>query len=118
MIGMNRNTGAALSGNAHLAQSIGVILSTPLGSRIARREFGSQLPDLIDAPANPATLVLLYAAAAAALIRWEPRIDVQRVSLSAADALAGRWILTVTGRIVDTDAVASLSVDVRTGVPA
>lgn len=118
MIGMNRNTGAALSGNAHLTQSIGVILSTPLGSRIARREFGSQLPDLIDAPANPATLVLLYAAAAAALIRWEPRIDVQRVSLSAADALAGRWILTVTGRIVDTDAVVSLRVDVRTGVPA
>lgn len=118
MIGMNRNTGAALSGNAHLAQSIGVILSTPLGSRIARRDFGSQLPDLIDEPANPATQVLLYAAAAAALIRWEPRIDVQRVSLSADDAIAGRWIITVTGRIVGTDATASLSVDVRTGVPA
>lgn len=117
MNGMNRITGAALSGNAHLAQSLGVILSTPLGSRIARRDFGSQLPDLIDAPANAATLVLLYAATAAAIIRWEPRIEVQRVSLSADDAMAGRWILTVTGRIVDTNATTSLSVDVRTGAP-
>lgn len=118
MNGMNRTTGAALSGNAHLAQSIGVILSTPLGSRIARRDFGSQLPDLIDAPANATTLVLLYAAAAAAIIRWEPRIDVQRVSLSAADAINGRWILTVTGQIVGTNDATALSVDVRTGSPA
>jgi phage baseplate assembly protein W len=117
MNGMDRTTGEPLSGTAHLAQSIGVILSTPLGSRIARRDFGSQLPDLIDAPANPATLVLLYAAAAAALIRWEPRIEVKRVALSADDAMAGRWILTITGRLVDTGADASLSVDVRTGAP-
>lgn len=118
MIGMDRSTGALVAGTEHLAQSIGVILSTPLGSRIARRDFGSQLPDLIDAPANPATLVLLYAAAAAALIRWEPRIELQRVTLSVANAIAGQWILTIVGRIVDTGVTASLSVDVRTGAVA
>jgi phage baseplate assembly protein W len=118
MIGMNRETGAPLSGYAHLAQSMGEILSTPLGTRIARRTFGSNLPDLIDAPANPATLVLVYAAAVTALMRWDPRFEVKRVSLSAEDAMAGRWILNVLCRVVDTDELISVRINARTGEPA
>ena len=57
MIGMSRETGTALDGNAHLAQSIGDILSTPLGARVMRRDYGSDLPDLIDRPLNGETLI-------------------------------------------------------------
>ena len=34
---MNRTTGTAISGLEHLRQSVGDILSTPIGSRVMRR---------------------------------------------------------------------------------
>lgn len=87
MIGLSRDTALALSGDAHLAQSIADILFTPLGSRVMRRDYGSALPALIDAPVNGETVVDLFAAVAEALDRWEPRITLRRVEI--ADATAG-----------------------------
>src|SRR3546814_12586651 len=43
MIGVDRATGQRLDGNDHLAQSIGDILSTPIGTRVMRRDYGSML---------------------------------------------------------------------------
>jgi phage baseplate assembly protein W len=86
MKGMNANTGRAISGLDHLYQSIGKIVSTPLASCIQRRTFGSELPDLIDAPSNGATRTRLYAAVATALMRWESRFTLTRVLLTAEDA--------------------------------
>ncbi len=80
--GMSRTNGQLLDQDKHLRQSIHDILTTPLGTRLMRREYGSLLPFLIDAPANDATRLKLMAATATALIRWEPRIKVSKVSLS------------------------------------
>lgn len=82
MIGMDANTGKPLSGLAHLAQSVRTILSTPIGSRVMRREFGSQLPSLVDAPLNRSTIMDVYAATAEAIERWEPRFSLQQVQAS------------------------------------
>ncbi|MDR1463632.1 MAG: GPW/gp25 family protein [Azoarcus sp.] len=81
--GMNADTGRRLSGLAHIRQSIRTILTTPPGSRVMRRDFGSNIPALIDAPLNAATRLRIMAATAEALIRWEPRIRLSRVTLSA-----------------------------------
>lgn len=81
MSGMNNLTGKALSGIDHLRQSIADILTTPIGSRVMRRSYGSELPDLIDQPDNGATRVRIYAASATALMRWEPRLKLSRISL-------------------------------------
>lgn len=81
MRGMDAATGKAIEGDAHLAQSVARILSTPIGSRVGRRDFGSLLPELIDQPANPSLVIRLYAATALALKRWEPRIRVTRVAV-------------------------------------
>jgi len=102
---MDRSTGKTLDGTAHLAQSIADLLTTPLGSRLGRRDYGSQLPDLIDAPAHAATRVRLIAATATALLRWEPR-----VALTALDAKRGRWQLDLVGRVVATGTALALSV--------
>lgn len=110
MGGMSRSTGHAMTGLAHLAQSIADILTTPLGSRIARRDYGSQLPDLMDAPVNAKTRVRLFSATATALMRWETRIVLQRVALSPIDGAAGRWQLDITGRLADSANPLSLSV--------
>lgn len=78
---MSRKTGKPISRAEHIQQSIGDILSTPIGSRVMRREYGSLLPELMDAPINGALVVRIYTATVAALTKWEPRITVERVSL-------------------------------------
>lgn len=40
---MDRATGLAISELAHLRQSMGDILTTPIGSRVMRHEYGSQV---------------------------------------------------------------------------
>ncbi|MEW7978507.1 MAG: GPW/gp25 family protein [Candidatus Sedimenticola endophacoides] len=52
MQGMHAITGQHLAGEAHLRQSIIDILTTPLGTRVMRRDYGSRLFELVDAPIN------------------------------------------------------------------
>lgn len=79
---MNRTSGRSLTGIAHLKQSIVDILTTPLGSRLERRTYGSLLPSLIDQPDNGPTRLRCYAAIASALMKWEPRLRVTRVGIT------------------------------------
>jgi phage baseplate assembly protein W len=97
MTGMSRNTGRTLDFDAHLAQSIHDILTTPKGSRALRRSYGSDLPLLIDAPMNGETMVDLFAATAEALAEWEPRFTLRRVEIDAASA--GRLSLRLSGEV-------------------
>jgi phage baseplate assembly protein W len=117
MIGMNVTTGLAVSDRLHLAQSIADVLTTPIGSRVMRREYGSQLADLIDWPFNSATRLQAYAATAMALMRWEPRIRLSRVQLSLGD-VAGQAILDLEGTITDSNEALSLRVPLSLGAAA
>lgn len=96
MNGMDASTGKALSGADHLHQSVRDILTTPLGSRVMRRDYGSRLFELVDRPTSPALLVEMYAATAEALAKWEPRLKVD--SVQADPVASGHISLTVTGR--------------------
>jgi len=116
MIGMDATTGKALDGTAHLAQSIGKILSTRLGTRIMRRDFGSDLPNLIDFPANAAGVMLIRAASAVALRQWEPRLAVGKIGVSGTFA-NGDLTISIAGRRTDVAAPiaqVSLSIPIRT----
>ncbi|MBW8824689.1 MAG: baseplate assembly protein [Phage 64_12] len=85
MRGMDATTGKPIEGEAHLVQSMSDILTTPIGSRVMRRDYGSRLLELVDAPFNAATRLQLYSAVATALLRWEPRISLTRVEISVGD---------------------------------
>jgi phage baseplate assembly protein W len=95
MIGMDRRAGRAVAGDAHLAQSLGDLLSTPKGSRVMRRAYGCDLMGLIDAPINPARSVDVVMAVAEAVAAWEPRIRLTRVEIG--DAAPGRLAVTLHG---------------------
>jgi len=84
MLGMNAHTGETLSGIAHLKQSIRDILTTRIGTRVMRRDYGSRLPELVDRPLTPALATELYAAVAEALDVWEPRFRLERVRILSA----------------------------------
>lgn len=92
---IDRATGQAIDEVAHIRQSIGDILTTPIGSRVERRPYGSIIPDLIDHPYNAANRLRIMSATVMAIQRWEPRVRITRVNVAA----------TTSGRIeIDMDA--------------
>lgn len=97
-MGMNRETGKNEEGLSHLRQSIIDILTTPIGSRVMRRNYGSRLFELIDSPLNRETLVDIYAALAEALAAWEDRIQLEQVDITSAEI--GRITLSITGKYI------------------
>lgn len=81
--GLNATTGRAIEDIEHIRQSVRDILTTPVGSRVMRRDYGSLLPELIDQPLNGSTLLKAYAATVLALLKWEPRLRITRVRFGA-----------------------------------
>ncbi len=114
---MNRITGSTLNELDHIKQSIGDILTTRIGTRIARREYGSNVTDLIDEPFNGTTTLRLYAATAIALMRWEPRIRITRVQLQRGNE-ASAGLLDLEATKVDTNEAINLQVPLALGASA
>ena len=94
---MSRTTGQRMGAMEHLRQSVLDILSTPIGSRVMRREYGSLVPALIDQPDNLATQTRLFSAAASALMRWEPRLHLEKIAIAREPERPGRVTLHLTG---------------------
>ena len=78
-VGMDTTTGRRTQGLAHLRQSVVTILTTPIGSRVLRRDFGSRLHELLDKNITQSLKMQMYAATVEALRKWEPRLDIKRV---------------------------------------
>ena len=95
MTGVDASTGRALGGIAHLRQSVRDILTTPVGSRVLLREYGSRLSELVDRPLEPDLLASIQAEAAAALARWEPRLRLRRIRVESVDG--GHVTLSLEG---------------------
>ena len=81
-VGMNRETGKPVSDADHLRQSIRDILSTRIGTRTMLRDYGSNIPELVDLPINQTTIAAIKADMINELNIWEPRMRVNRVVLS------------------------------------
>ncbi|MCX5620503.1 GPW/gp25 family protein [Bombella pollinis] len=81
MAGINAQTGKSMDDLDHVRQSIRDILTTPLGSRVLRRDYGSRLFELIDSGLNNGGIASIYQAVVTALAIWEPRFSVQNVQV-------------------------------------
>lgn len=80
---LNHHTGATVDGWMHVVQSIETILVTRLNTRVFMRQFGSDVPVMVDMPMNDANIMALYVSVAEAIDRWEPRFELTDVTLSA-----------------------------------
>lgn len=80
--GMNPDGTGQLTDADHLWNSVRDVLTTPLASRVMRREYGSLLPALLDEPQNEVTRLQCMSAAVIALARWEPRIALNGINIS------------------------------------
>ena len=111
---MNQETGAAINTVEHIVQSTTDIMTTRIGTRVMRREYGSFLPELVDHPFNDVTRLRVYAATVMALMRWETRISLSRVQFVGAN-LQGQSSLDLEGTLVDSNQPLSLSVPLQLG---
>lgn len=107
MRGMNAITGRPVDGKDHLRQSIIDILSTRKGTRVMRRDYGSDIPSIVDRPANDQLAVDMYVAVAEALDRWEPRLKLREVSMT----LLGDGVIefSITGNYLPNGEVITLN---------
>jgi uncharacterized protein len=72
-----------------IRQAIRIILETDPGERVMRPDFGAGLRRMVFEPINTSTTALVRQRVEAALVAWEPRIEVQEVVVSAERAALG-----------------------------
>ncbi len=99
--GMSRMSGQRIDQTDHILQSVRDILTTPIGSRVMRRNYGSLLPFIIDSPINAYFIMQLRASVIHALMRWETRVTPVRIELVTDDrAMQGIASLMIEYRYV------------------
>lgn len=76
---MNRYNGNPITDEVeHIKQSVADILTTQIGTRIQRRDYGSNVPKLIDRTISPVLMLQIAAASVTALSKWEPRLQISQ----------------------------------------
>lgn len=100
------------AGEDNIRESIRVVLMTEPGERLRLPEFGAGLGRFLFEPNIVATHALIADQIKGALARWEPRIRVESVDVTAERADTKAAIVTITYRLVATQAVERVSLAV------
>lgn len=95
-------------GAVEIEQAMRIILNTSPGQRVMRPEFGCRLQELVFAPNNSQTAGRAERFVREALGRWEPRIDLERVTVQPDDRDHARLLISVFYRIKATHSSRSL----------
>jgi uncharacterized protein len=87
-------------GAQNISESIQILLLTRLGERLMYPTYGSSLPTFLFAPNNPATRKSIEEEITRALQLWEPRINIDSVSVVVDPSNAQAAIATIQYRLV------------------
>lgn len=74
------NQGAVVSGLEDLAQSVSIIVGTPMGSAPGRPDFGCEAFSQLDRPITTA-IPRMIQSIFRAIAKWEPRVELRKVSV-------------------------------------
>jgi phage baseplate assembly protein W len=91
-------------------QQIRVVLSTRPGEQLMRPEFGAGLEDYVHEPATLTTRRQIRDAVHEHLLRWEPRIHLDRVEVWEVEGEPGRLRVEIGYRLRRTGAARTLGV--------
>jgi Bacteriophage baseplate protein W len=96
------------SGEEHIQQAIWLVIGTALGERSMRPEFGCGIHEYVFAPNSPTTRGNVAHQVRRALTDWEPRIDVQDVSVEAVPGVENLMLIRVDYRVQATNSFHNL----------
>jgi phage baseplate assembly protein W len=100
------------AGEDNVRECMRIILQTEPGERIERPDFGGGLAEFLFEPNNPSTHERLRERIVRALARWEPRITVEQVRVSADPDDAQAAVATIEYRLVATQMREQISMTV------
>ncbi|MDH4311666.1 MAG: GPW/gp25 family protein [Gammaproteobacteria bacterium] len=89
-------------------ESILLILATARGERPMLPDFGCGMHDLVFAPNSASSVALVVHLVRAALVKYEPRVDVLDVHAESTADSANRLLIRVNYRIRATNAIGNL----------
>ena len=102
--GVTGNGGIALvRGDDELVQAMRLILATYPGERPMRPAFGSRLRDFVFRDGGPLTIAELSDEVHRALLRWEPRVDVEAVEVLRDEADPAVLLIDIRYRVKATN---------------
>jgi len=91
-----------------IRQSIRIILGTNPGERVMRPDFGAGLNAFLFEPISFTTMQRVKQRVQEALIDWEPRIEVEKVTVSNDRSEPGKLLIDIEYRIRATNTRANL----------
>lgn len=86
-----------------IEQSIRILLSTQPGERTMEPKFGCPLADFLFNKIDSSTMALIETKVRTALLRYEPRIVVDSVTVDASNVLGGRIDIGIAYRVRTTN---------------
>ena len=110
---ISRETGKLLTEIEHIKQSLADLISTPIGSRVMRRDYGTQLANLIDQPTSEALYLKCYSTIYLAVLRWEPRIEISKIFISGQEQ--GKQVLDIEGVLIQSGQNLNMSIPISIG---
>jgi phage baseplate assembly protein W len=94
--------------DSDIKQSIRIILGTAKGERVMRPEFGCDIHDHVYSSATPSTLNVIETSVEEALVRWEPRIDIEDVEAYTDEDDPNKILIDIEYRVRTTNALANM----------
>lgn len=96
------------SGEDNIEENVKLILGTAQGERVMRPEFGCAIHDYVFSTIDLTTLSLIEDAVRDALIRWEPRIDIEDIDARPDESQPNRVLIDIEYRIRSTNSTANM----------
>lgn len=104
----HRGDVAASSAEEDIRESIRLILGTVPGERLMRPEFGCDIHEHLFSAATPATLNLIESSVEEALVRWEPRIDIESVDARTDDEEPHTVLIEIDYHVRTTNSLSNM----------
>lgn len=97
-----------VSEKTDIDQSLRLILFTNPGERMMNQEFGCNLREYTFEAINQTNLTLMRDAIEAAVLKWEPRITLEKIEIDSSESYAGKLIFSLEYTIRVTNSRSNL----------
>ena len=91
------------SDEVDIDQSLEILLSTALGERVMLPEYGTNLERLLFEPLNTTTITYMRKLLTRAILKYEPRIEVEQIDLEGSNSLEGLVNIRIDYRVRTTN---------------
>lgn len=114
---INKNNGQLTNTVQESIQlSVEDIVTTPIGSRVMRRSYGSLLFELLDQPINDVLVLKCYSAIYTAISTWENRINISQITFSSVEG--NGLVFDIEGVYKNSGQEMNLSIPLNMGAQA